>query len=207
MSDIPSNSVEALLFDLGGVVIEIDFDRVFSHWALSSNQSLEIIKSRFAFDSNYERHERGEIDASEYFASLRKSMGINITDEEFTAGWNSLYVGETPGVSMLLSKVGEKLSIYAFTNSNFTHQLLWSKKFKQVLSLFREVFVSSEIGKRKPEPAAFHAISFEIGVKPENILFFDDSLENVVGAKKVGMQTVHVRSPKDIEIALKAFLV
>src|SRR5210317_1299353 len=116
MSDISSNSVDALLFDLGGVVIEIDFDRVFSQWALYSNQSLEIIKSRFAFDSNYERHERGEIDASEYFASLRKSMGINITDEEFAAGWNSLYVGETPGVSTLLSKVGEKLSIYAFTN-------------------------------------------------------------------------------------------
>jgi len=206
MSDISSNSVEALLFDLGGVVIEIDFDRVFSQWALYSNQSLEIIKSRFAFDSNYERHERGEIDASEYFASLRKSMGINITDEEFTAGWNSLYVGEMPGVSTLLSKVGEKLSIYAFTNSNFTHQLVWSKQFKQVLSLFREVFVSSEIGKRKPEPAAFHAISCEIGLKLENILFFDDSLENIVGAKKVGMQTVQVTSPKDIEIALKAFL-
>jgi putative hydrolase of the HAD superfamily len=66
--------------------------------------------------------------------------------------------------------------------------------------------VSSEIGKRKPEPAAFHTISCEIGVKPENILFFDDSLENIVGAKKVGMQTVHVKSPKDIEIGLKAFL-
>jgi putative hydrolase of the HAD superfamily len=122
-------------------------------------------------------------------------------------GWNSLYVGEMPGVSTLLSKVAEKLSIYAFTNSNSTHQLVWSKKFEQVLSLFREVFVSSEIGKRKPEPAAFHAISFEIGVKLENILFFDDSLENIVGAEKIGMQTVHVRSPKDIEIALKKFLV
>ncbi len=207
MSDFSSNLVEALLFDLGGVVIEIDFDRVFSHWAQSSNQSLEIIRSRFAFDSNYEHHERGEIDASAYFASLRKSMGINISDEEFIAGWNSLYVGEMAGVSTLLSTVGEKLPIYAFTNSNFTHQLVWSKRFNRVLSLFREVFVSSEIGKRKPEPAAFHAISKDIGVKPENILFFDDSLENIVGAEKVGMQTVHVSSPQDIEIGLKAFLV
>jgi putative hydrolase of the HAD superfamily len=66
--------------------------------------------------------------------------------------------------------------------------------------------VSSEIGKRKPEPAAFHAISLEIGVDLENILFFDDSLANIVGAEKVGMQTVHVKSPKDIEIGLKTFL-
>jgi putative hydrolase of the HAD superfamily len=79
--------------------------------------------------------------------------------------------------------------------------------FKRVLSLFQEVFVSSEIGKRKPEPAAFHAISNDIGVKLEKILFFDDSLENIEGAEKVGIQTVHVTSPQDIEIDLKAFLV
>jgi len=206
MSNISLNSVDALLFDLGGVVIEIDFDRVFSHWALYSNQNLETIKSRFTFDSYYERHERGEIEASEYFASLRGSLGINITDEEFIAGWNSIYVGEIPGVATVLSDVKEKLPIYAFTNSNSTHQLVWSKKFGQVLNLFRDVFVSSEMGKRKPEPAAFKTISREIGVKPEHILFFDDSLENIAGAKKIGMQAVHVSSPDDIEISLKEIL-
>ncbi len=206
MNNISSVSVDALLFDLGGVVIEIDFDRIFSHWAMYSNQNHEIIKSRFTFDSYYERHERGEIDASEYFASLRKSIGINITDEEFIAGWNSIYVGEIPAVLTLLSNVREKLPVYAFTNSNLAHQLVWSKKFRHVLNLFRDVFVSSEIGKRKPEPAAFNFISSKIGVELENILFFDDSLENIVGAKKIGLQTVHVTSPKDIEIGLKEIL-
>jgi putative hydrolase of the HAD superfamily len=206
MSNIPLNSVDALLFDLGGVVIEIDFDRVFSHWALYSNQNLETIKSRFTFDSYYERHERGEIEASEYFASLRRSLGIDITDEKFIAGWNSIYVGEIPGVATVLSDVKEKLPIYAFTNSNSTHQLVWSKKFGQVLNLFRDVFVSSEMRKRKPESAAYKTISREIGVKPEHILFFDDSLENIAGAKKIGMQAVHVKSPDDIEISLKEIL-
>ncbi len=206
MSNISLNSVDALLFDLGGVVIEIDFDRVFSKWALYSNQNLETIKSRFSFDSYYERHERGEIEASEYFASLRRSLGIDITDEEFIAGWNSIYVGEISGVATVLSNVKEKLPIYAFTNSNSTHQLEWSKKFRHVLNLFRNVFVSSEMGKRKPESAAFKTISREIGVKPEYILFFDDSLENIAGAKKIGMQAVHVKSLDDIEISLKEIL-
>ena len=206
MNNISSNSVCALLFDLGGVVIEIDIDRIFSHWALCSNQSPETIRSRFAFDSYYERHERGEIDTSEYFASLRKSLGIDITYEEFLAGWNSIFVGETPGVSKLLSTVREKLPIFVFTNSNSTHQLVWSQKYKHILKLFRKVFVSSDIGKRKPESAAFNYIASEIGVRPENILFFDDSLENIAGAKKVGMQTIYVSSPKDIEIGLKELL-
>jgi putative hydrolase of the HAD superfamily len=206
MRNILSSSIDALLFDLGGVVIEIDFDRVFSHWALCSNQNLESIKSRFHFDSYYERHERGEIEASEYFASLRRSLGINITDEEFIAGWNAIYVGEIPGVATMLSDVKEKLPIYAFTNSNSAHQLVWSKMFGHVLNLFREVFVSSEMGKRKPEPAAFKTISREIGVKPEYIVLFDDSLENIAGAQQIGMQAVHVESPEDIQIILKEIL-
>jgi FMN phosphatase YigB (HAD superfamily) len=206
MSDILSNSVDALLFDIGGVVIEIDFDRAFSHWALYSNQDREIIKSRFGFDSYYERHERGEIDASEYFASLRRSLGINIRDEEFMAGWNSIYVGEISGVVKLLLDLKEKLPIYGFTNSNLIHKSVWSEMFKDILTLFRKVFVSYEMGMRKPEPEAFEAISREIGVRLEHIRFFDDSLENITGAKKIGMQAVHVTSFEDIEKSLKVFL-
>ena len=206
MRNIPSNSVDALLFDLGGVVIEIDFDRAFSRWALYSNRNIEFIKSGFAFDSYYERHERGEIEASEYFTSLRRSLGINITDEEFIVGWNSIFVGAIPGIAALLSEARENLSIYAFTNSNLTHQHVWTKKFRHLLNLFRDVFVSSEIGNRKPEPAAFKIISREIDVKLENILLFDDTLENIAGAKKIGMQAVHVTSPMDIEIGLKEIL-
>ena len=201
------NSIKALLFDLGGVVINIDFNHVFESWAEYANQSVEDIKSRFAIDSHYERHERGEIKASEYFASLRKSLGINISDDEFKEGWNSIYIGEIPGVVKLLSDIKKKRPIYGFTNSNATHQSVWSLRFDNILMLFEKVFVSSEIGKRKPEPDAFRFISDEIGVNPENILFFDDSLGHVEGARAVGMKAVHVVSPyTDIKDALENIL-
>jgi len=201
------HSIKALLFDLGGVVIDIDFDRVFASWAGYANQSLKTIKSRFAIDSYYERHERGEIEAAEYFDSLRKSLGINITDNEFEEGWNSIYVGEIPGIAKLLSDVKEKCPIHSFTNSNKLHQRVWSKRFESILDLFQNVFVSSEMGKRKPEPEAFRFISDEIAVKPENILFFDDSIGHVEGARVVGMKAVHVMSPlSDIKEALKAYM-
>lgn len=205
-SNIHLNEIEALLFDLGGVVIDVDFDRVFSHWSLCVNQDFETIKTRFKFDSYYERHERGEIDASEYFSSLRRSLDISISDEVFIAGWNSIYVGEIPGVVTILSDIKDKLPIYAFTNSNLTHQSVWSKKYRHILTLFRKVFVSNEMGMRKPEPEAFKAISKEIGVRLDRILFFDDSLENISGAKEIGIQAVRVTSSEDIKNALKAFL-
>ena len=66
----------------------------------------------------------------------------------------------------------------------------------------RKVFVSHELGKRKPTPEAFHAVAQAIYVPPERILFFDDTLDNVNGALAVGMQAVHVQSIADIERAV-----
>jgi len=49
--------VKALLFDLGGVVIEIDFDRVLKRWEPISKLSFTELKATFHFDAAYERHE------------------------------------------------------------------------------------------------------------------------------------------------------
>jgi epoxide hydrolase-like predicted phosphatase len=198
--------VEALLFDLGGVVLGIDFNRVFARWAAYSGERIDTIQSRFSFDSFYERHERGEIQAQEYFASLRSSLGLHLSDNEFAAGWTAIYVGEIPAMAGLLRRLKDRVPIYALTNSNPTHQQVWAKDYADILSVFRKVFVSSEMGKRKPEPEAFAAIATDIGVPLDRILFFDDTLENVEGARAIGMQAVHVQSVADIEHNLAGFL-
>jgi len=73
-----------------------------------------------------------------------------------------------------------------------------------VLRRFRKVFVSFELGRRKPERAAFEAIAAVIGVPLDRILFFDDTLANVEGARSIGMAAVLVRSPADVSEALAA---
>src|SRR3974377_2327678 len=115
MQVISLDSTDALLFDLGGVVIEVDFNRAFACWAAHSNQRLGTIKAKFSVDDFYEQHERGEISASEYFASLRASLGIDISDTQFRDGWNAIYVREVPGAAALLQRAKEKIPPYAFT--------------------------------------------------------------------------------------------
>ena len=203
MQAISLNSVDAALFDLGGVVIETDFDQVFAHWAEHSNHHPDAIKAKFSFDDFYQQHERGKISAFEYFASLRGSLGINISDTQFIEGWNAIYVREVPGIAVLLQRLKEKVPVYAFTNSNPTHQQVWSKRFAEVLSLFHTVFVSSELGKRKPEPEAFREVAAAMGVPLPRIVFFDDTLENVEEARALGMPAVHVRSLADIEDSVR----
>ena len=94
----------------------------------------------------------------------------------------------------------------ALTNSNPTHQHIWSTRFAAVLALFHTVFVSSELGTRKPDPGAFRVVAAAIGVQLPRIVFFDDSLENVEGARAMGLRAVHVRTIADIEGSLQEIL-
>jgi|SRR5688572_9288040 glucose-1-phosphatase len=198
--------VDALLFDLGGVIIDVDFNRALERWALHARCDPAALRARFTQDTHYQRHERGEIDAAAYFASLRTSLGIAITDEHFQDGWKALLGREIPGMGAVLERAARKLPLYLFTNSNAAHEAIWSRQHSRVLSLFRRVFVSSALGMRKPDPAAFRAVAAATGVAPDRIAFFDDSLENVEGARVAGLRAVQVLSTADVEVSLQAIM-
>ena len=196
------DKVDALLFDLGNVVFRIDFGRVFARWAEHAGCDAALLRERFSHDESYRRHERGEIDATAYFASLRGSLGIALDDARLLEGWNDLYVEEMPGIRALLARIAPKIPIYGFTNSNSAHAARYLKQFAPALGYFRKVFASYEMGLRKPEAAAFAHIVKEIGVPAERILFFDDTLENVEGARACGLQAVHVTSDDTVSATL-----
>ena len=198
--------VSAVLFDLGGVVIDLDFGRAFQIWALRAGCNPGLIAERFSIDEFYEQHERGEITGASYFASLRQSLGIWITDEEFAEGWNDIYVGPRPGMSELLARVQRHRPLFAFTNSNPTHQAVWQTRYADELLPFRRVFVSSELGVRKPDPEAFLLVARHMGYEPEETLFFDDGFGNVEGARAAGMQAVLVTSTGDVRQALSPWI-
>ena len=195
--------VVALLFDLGGVVIEIDFDRVLRRWETISALSFAELKSTFHFDTAYQRHERGEIDRAEYFAYLRDLLKLDGSDDEIAVGWNAVFVAEIPTVLAAISKARKQFPCYAFTNTNPTHLAAWKADYPAIFQSFDKVFTSSDLGLRKPERRAFDAIAVDIGVAHANILFFDDTQENIAGAEAAGLQTVYVQSPDDIHYALE----
>jgi glucose-1-phosphatase len=199
--------ISAVLFDLGGVIMGIDFERAFAHWAAAAGDDPVAIRARYAFDEPYERHERGEIAEGEYYAALRNSLGIDISDDEFRAGWNAIFTGDIPENVALLGRVDRRIPLYAFSNTNAAHHAVWSKRFEEALRPFRKVFVSSELGVRKPDREAFERIAREIGVPLDRILFFDDTLANVEGARRAGLHAVHVKTPQDVEDALRRYRV
>ena len=195
---------DALLFDLGGVVIDIDFNRAFARWAAHAGCDERLVRERFSPDAAYNRHEIGEIGIEDYSASLRASLDLDLTHAQFLDGWNAIFIGEIPGIAGLLARAAQHLPLYAFTNTNPTHAAVWSAEFAGALKHFKTIFVSSSIGLRKPDAEAFRFVVNEIGVPANRILFFDDSPHNIAGARACGLQTVLVKTAKDVAAALAA---
>ena len=139
----------AILFDLGGVVIDIDFKRAFEIWAARASCDAADLERRFTLDEAYELHETGDLDSSAYFSALRKRLKVSLSEEDLVAGWNDIYLGTIPGMERLLATASLQFPLYTFTNSNPIHQSVWSTRYAAELSIFTTIYVSSEIGSSK----------------------------------------------------------
>jgi len=197
-------SADALLFDLGGVVIDIDFERAFAHWASCAGCDAALLRERFTQDEPYRRHEIGAIGIEEYLRSLLGSLGIELAHAQLLEGWNAIFIGEVPGIAELLARAARRLPLYAFTNTNPAHAAYWSVKFAETMKYFKKVFISSRIGLRKPDAEAFEFVVNQIGTPANRIVFFDDSAHNIEGARACGLQVVQVTSGSDVRNALAA---
>jgi glucose-1-phosphatase len=201
-SNLSPASADALLFDLGRVVLDIDFGKALACWAAHAGCAPADIAARFVREESYRQHEVGKIGDADYFESLRASLGIGISDAQFLEGWNAIFTGEMPGIAPLLARAARRMPLYAFSNTNRPHVEHFSKAYADVLGHFREMFLSSTIGLRKPEAAAYDHVVKAIGVPASRIVFFDDLAENIEGARARGLTGVHVTSPDDVANAL-----
>jgi HAD superfamily hydrolase (TIGR01549 family) len=197
-------SADALLFDLGRVVIDIDFNKALACWAGHAGREPSELSGRFGPDEAFRRHETGEASDAEFFAALRRTLGVELSDAQFLEGWNAIFAGEMLGINALLARAAKRLPLYAFSNTNRPHVAHFSKAFADVLGHFREIFLSSTIGLRKPDAAAYDHVVKAIGVPAQRIVFFDDLAENIEGARMRGLTAVHVTSPADVANTLTA---
>ena len=191
-------TVDALLFDFGGVIVDIDFGRAFAEWEKQADVSPDTLAARFSFDAHYEAHERGEIDGEQYFAALRDSLGVAFSDEQLLVGWNAIFIEPLPGIERLLNALAPVLPLYLFSNTNPMHRAYWTARYRKLLTPFSAVFCSCDLGVRKPAPEAFLRVADLIGVPADRIAFFDDLAENVAGAREVGLAGFHVSSIADV---------
>jgi HAD superfamily hydrolase (TIGR01509 family) len=203
-SPLLPHAADVLLFDLGRVVLDINFDSVVANWAGHAGCEPAHLTASFVVNDSFKHHETGKIDDAAFFAGLREQLGIGITDAQFLEGWNAIFAGEMPGIAPLLASAAKRMPLYAFSNTNPAHAEHFSQAYADVLSHFREIFLSSTIGLRKPDADAYDHVVKAIGVPASRILFFDDSAANIEGARARGLRAIHVTSTDDVARALTA---
>lgn len=195
-------STRAILFDLGGVVLDVDFDRAIQSWARHSRLPVEHLREAFHFDAPYQGHETGHLEPAAYFAHLRELLALECGVDEVQAGFNAIFPGEIAETVQLLDAVRTRVPCHAISNTNAVHVAEIQRTFPQLLPRFERVFTSYEIGYRKPHPASFRHVLDAIGLPAPEVLLFDDLVPNVEAALALGMQAVQVRSPEDVRQAL-----
>src|SRR5204862_1957216 len=102
----------------------------------------EQVKSRFSHGGAYRRHERGEIDLAAYYRELRKELGVELTDEEFTDGWQRVFGPEHPQVVDAVRTLAPRIPQYLLSNTNRTHYDYFRVHYAAALAPLRRIFVS-----------------------------------------------------------------
>lgn len=195
---------EVLLFDVGNVLIEVDFARVTAAWAEAAGVPAEGLAARFSADAAFCAHETGELEDAAYFAHLRERLGIALSDEAFRAGWNEVFVAPVPGMEPVLrSLAAAQIPLYGFSNTNRCHVAHFVPRYSGVIGQLRELYCSCDIGWRKPDPQAYAEVVRRIGVPAGRIAFFDDLEENVEAARRVGMLAFPVRGAQGVRSTLQ----
>ena len=196
---------KAVILDLGGVVVDVDFRRVFRSWAKHAGTSTDVFFERWSLDEAYEQHETGDLTFRQYASHLGQTFDVQLPMSHWRRGWNDIFTGTFDSVIPLLHEVRKHTPLHAFTNTNATHEHFWRTRYPE-LDVFQHIFVSSRIGRRKPNVDAYHYVTDRVGVRPEEVLFLDDNTDNIEGATAAGLDARLVSSEAEVAALLRGWL-
>ena len=197
------NTCKAIIFDLGKVVFDLSFDRIFQFWANASNGQYDEIKSKFRFDGIFDKFEKDEITPKEFRVEISKRLELTLTDQEFDEGWCALYLDTYRGIDNLLANLKQNYQLVALTNTNIIHSNVWKVKYVDTLRYFQKVFSSHELKERKPAAKAYQIVLDYLQVKPPQAVFLDDNIDNIKGADQLGIKTILVTSYEQMTAELQ----
>ena len=187
------------IFDLGNVIVDIDFNRVLGAWSDFSRVPLATLKQNFAMGETFHQHERGEISDEEFAERFCQDMGLSLSYEQFSHGWQAVFVAIRPEVIDIMHKLREQgHRVVVLSNTNRLHTTFWPDEYPEIRQAADHIYLSQELGMRKPEARIYQHVLQSEGFSAHDAVFFDDNADNIEGANRLGITSIQVVDKKTI---------
>lgn len=187
------------IFDLGNVIVDIDFNRVLGAWSNFSRVPLATLKQSFTMGEAFYQHERGEISDEVFAEKLCHEMALPLSYEQFSHGWQAVFVGIRPEVIAIMHKLREQgHRVVVLSNTNRLHTTFWPEEYPEVKAAADKIYLSQEMGMRKPEARIYQAVLQAEGFSAADAVFFDDNVDNIEGANQAGITSILVTGKETI---------
>ncbi|GIX42736.1 MAG: haloacid dehalogenase [Leptospiraceae bacterium] len=198
--------INTIIFDLGKVLLDFDFNPFYNwienHTPYSKKDVLNFLKQNHLI-KNYEL---GYISTKEFFTILKDYLRTSYSIEHLQNLWNRIFSIIDKNYFLLqelyYNKQKYNLKLALLSNTNESHKIFIEKHFV-IFSYFDYKIFSFEIHLEKPEPEIYQYTLDLLNTKPENTIFIDDKLENIEGAKSIGIHSIHYKPTLDLKNILK----
>ena len=198
-----TSSIQAIIFDFGGVLINWDPRKLFNKYFGNNRQAIDNFLTEINFSAwNLSQDEgypfaRAVMELSKRFPQYAHL--IRAYDEEWEESITGV-IPETVEILHRLKTAGYRL--YGLTNWSAEKFSIVKNKYK-AFNLFESIVVSGEVKLAKPNPAIFRLLLRKINRQPEECLLVDDSFQNIEAAQKMGFITHQFTSAARLEEELQ----
>ena len=201
-----------IIFDLGNVLIDIDFPRSEQELKRILTTDLEEKLTNIKQKDLFLQYEVGNITELEFIATLKSISEYEVENQAIVDAWNAMLIGfKAPRFEMLLG-LAKKYDLYVLSNTNKTH-IDWVHKHLEnnhnivdyEVNFFKKVYYSHEINLRKPNVEIYEYVLRDAQLIAEETLFIDDNFDNTESAKTLNIQTIHHLLGNEIVDALRDF--
>lgn len=194
---------EAIIFDLGGVIINLDYQLTTNAFQELGMDNFKESYSQLAQNRLFDDFETGKISSQHFINKLLTLLPSGTSANQVVHAWNSMILNVPQKKIELLDQLRSKYRLFLLSNTNEIHMVKVRREWKKVSHqpmeyYFETIFLSNEMGLRKPDPKIFGKVCIEKGLDPLKTLFIDDSPQHISGSRSIGMKTIHLTNPEDL---------
>ena len=199
--------IENIVFDFGGVLIDLDFERLLNAFKKIGFNDIETQLKTYERDGIFQKYELGEMTADEFRMAIRGKSNVILTDSDIDDLWNLMLVHIPSEKLDFILNLRNNYNVYLLSNTNSIHWEYACKnsfcyKEYNIKDFFIKTFLSYEMHLAKPDKAIYESMLNQAKLIPEKTLFIDDSLANCNVAKQLGINVHHYQIGENLETVL-----